>query len=132
MARGLGDYDLLGHYKLPIKPFLTCIPEIITYDLQKVVSGSFVIMATDGLWDAVDNKQAIDGVLDLKDTFEEKRKYLCAATCLVAAARGNNNGRNYWYTKNGKHASVDDISVFVIPLHPHKLALKKKIELLCT
>lgn len=131
VARGFGDYDLTGHYRLPIKPFVTCTPEVISYDLHKMARGSFVIMATDGLWDVLGSKQAVSAVIDMGDTFEENRKYLCAATCLVAAARGSNNGRNYWYTKNGKHASMDDISLFVVPLYPLKEALMKKIELLC-
>lgn len=131
VARGFGDYDLTGHYRLPIKPFVTCAPEVLCYDLAKVTEGSFVIMATDGLWDVLGCTEAVNGVLDMGDTFEENRKYLCAATCLVAAARGSNNGRNHWYTKNGKHASMDDISLFVIPLYQIKEALNNKIDLLC-
>lgn len=131
MARGFGDFDLMGHYRLPIKPFVTCLPEVISYDLTDVAKDSFVIMATDGLWDAVENKQAVEVVLELGDTFEEKHRYLCAATCLVAAARGSNNGRNHWFTKKGEHASVDDISLFVVPLHPYKQDYAN-LELLCT
>lgn len=128
VARGFGDYDLSGHCKIPIKPFVTCIPEVITFALSKVAEGSFVMMATDGLWDVLDNQEAVNGVLELESCFEENRKYLCAATCLVASARGFNNGRNYWYTKDKKPASMDDISMFVVPLYPYKLSLQKRIE----
>lgn len=131
VARGFGDYDLTGHYRLPIKPFVSCSPQVAHYDLDNITQGSFAIMATDGLWDVLECKDAVRGVLDMGDTFEENRKYLCAATCLVAAARGSNNGRNYWYTKTGKPASMDDISLFVIPLYEIKEALKSKLLFLC-
>lgn len=36
-----------------------------------------MILATGGLWDVVEYKQAINGVIDLRDSFEEKRKYFC-------------------------------------------------------
>jgi hypothetical protein len=39
-----------------------------------------------------------------------------AAHDLVHLARGNNTGRG-WKMKDGRDASFDDISVFVIPLH---------------
>lgn len=121
----------MGHYRLPIKPFVTFLPEVITYDLSKISDDSFVIMATDGLWDAVDNKQAVETVVELQGKFEEKHICSCAATFLVAAARGSNNGRNHWFTKNSDHASVDDISVFVVPLRPYRQEFIH-LELMCT
>lgn len=128
VARGFGDFELMGHFRLPIKPFVTCLPEVFMFDLSKATRDCFVIMATDGLWDALENKQAVETVLDLSNSFEEKHRYMCAATCLAALARGNNNGRNHWFTKDGRHASVDDISLFVIPLYPYK----QEAEKMCT
>ena len=46
-------------------------------------------------------------------------RYTSAAQDLVMSARGKLKERN-WRTSDDKHATIDDISVFVIPLKPYK------------
>lgn len=87
-------------------------------DLLDTSRDSLLIMGTDGLWDDVDDNEVVHCVNKVEE-FNDSQKYVCIATCLVAAAKGTIEN-NHWIGKNGKYASVDDISVFVIPLEPFK------------
>ncbi|KAG5335686.1 Phosphatase 2C like protein [Termitomyces sp. J132] len=49
--------SMFHHYRTP--PYLTAIPMVGTFQLS---SGSFVIMATDGLWDCVSSEVAVETV----------------------------------------------------------------------
>lgn len=131
-TRGFGDFDLKASYTgIPIKPFLTPEPEVKIYDLssETLTGNDVLIMATDGLWERVTNEKACTVV---QDTFtqcsvDEERRYCVAAQNLVMAARGRNTVRGWRIAKNENNlndvselkftdpASMDDISVFVIP-----------------
>ena len=53
LSRALGDLDT--------KPYVSHIPEIFRYELDK--RDKFLIVACDGLWDAFENQQAVNFVL---------------------------------------------------------------------
>ncbi|KAL1493204.1 hypothetical protein ABEB36_011303 [Hypothenemus hampei] len=133
VTRGFGDHDLTAVYqKLPIKPFLSSHPEVQVYSLSDAIENEVLLMGTDGLWDVLDGSKAAEIVSKSLNEFEDK-KYVSAATCLVGFARGslNNSLRslsNTWQLKEGKMASCDDISVFVIPLLPYKLEYENFIK----
>lgn len=117
VTRGFGDHDLVSvHQRIPIKPFLTCHPEIQVYDLKDAKKHDVLVMGTDGLWDVIDGATVAHNFNEAVQIFDEKEVYISAATCLVGAARGSSKEQQ-WVLKNGKTASVDDISVFVVPLY---------------
>lgn len=117
VTRGFGDHDLLAVYqKVPIKPFLSPHPEVQVHRLDKMEQNEILIMGTDGLWDVINGSKAGEVVAKALSIFNEKERYLSAATCLVGSARGSLINEHSWQLKTGKQASVDDISVFVIPL----------------
>ncbi|KAK4871806.1 hypothetical protein RN001_015930 [Aquatica leii] len=125
VTRGFGDHDLLAVYqKIPIKPFLSPHPEVQVHRLDKTQQNEVLVMGTDGLWDVVNGKKAAEVVSKALSIFSEKERYVSAATCLVGSARGSLVDDHSWQLKCGKQASVDDVSVFVIPL----LCYKKEHE----
>lgn len=132
VTRGFGDHDLLSIYqRTPIKPFLSPHPEVIVHFLEKCEEDEVLVLGTDGLWDVVDGTKANEVISKSKSTFLEKERWVSAATCLVGAARGVLINEHSWQLRTGKQASVDDISVFVIPLLPYKHELddiKRKIS----
>lgn len=132
VTRGFGDHDLraLGS-GLPIKPFLSAHPEVIYRDLTKVISipsdsnedGDYgiLIMATDGLWDVADTESVSKTVFHTLDKFpKEKHRYTMIAQELVAKSRGRVNESGHWRLTDSKAAAtVDDISVIVIPVYQY-------------
>jgi protein phosphatase 1H len=132
VTRGFGDHDLkaLGS-GLPIKPFLSCHPDVIYRDLSKVesepednnVDGEYgiLVMATDGLWDVSDSDQVSRTVFNtLKKYPTEKHRYTMVAQELVAKSRGRANESGHWRLSDTKAAAtVDDISVIVIPVYQY-------------
>lgn len=121
VTRGFGDHDLVAVYaRVPIKPFLSPHPEVQIHSLHGATENEVLVMGTDGLWDVVCGSKAAEIVLKSLDTFSGKERYVSAATCLVGSARGSLHEHS-WQLKDNKLASVDDISVFVIPLLPYKL-----------
>lgn len=120
VTRGFGDHDLVGIYeKIPIKPFLSSNPEVQIHSLHNTQENEVLVMGTDGLWDVICGTKAAEVVSKSLSTFSGKERYVSAATCLVGSARGSLNEHS-WQLKDGKPASGDDISVFVIPLMPYK------------
>ncbi|XP_037030492.1 protein phosphatase 1H [Bradysia coprophila] len=129
VTRGFGDHDLraLGS-GLPIKPFLSPHPEVNYRDLSKVISipsdnnedGDYgiLVMATDGLWDVADIESVSNTVFKTLNKYPtEKHRYTMVAQELVAKSRGRVNESNHWRLAHSKAAAtVDDISVFVIPV----------------
>lgn len=80
-----------------------------------------LIVATDGLWDVTSNRKASEIVNRILTQFaNEKHKYISAAQALVAYARGKPVGESSWRTSDGNPATGDDVSVFVIPIHPQR------------
>ncbi|XP_018320592.1 protein phosphatase 1H [Agrilus planipennis] len=121
VTRGFGDHDLLAvHQKTPIKPFLSPHPEVQVHKLIDVTEKDVLVMGTDGLWDVVSCSKAAEVIGKQFDLFSQKERYVSAATCLVGSARGILVNDHSWQLKNEKPASVDDISVFVIPLFPYR------------
>lgn len=128
VTRGFGDHDLKAQYSsIPIKPFLSPEPEVRIYDVASsdVSAGDVLVLATDGLWDITTNEKATEivvkslSVFPVEEQDKYKYRYTSAAQDLVMSARGKLKDRN-WRTSDDKHATIDDISVFVIPLKPYK------------
>lgn len=129
VTRGFGDHDLLSVYnKVPIKPFLSCHPEIRIYELSSAKENDVLVMGTDGLWDILSELKAAEIVSSSISNFSERDRFVSAATCLVAAARGSKVGDFVWQLKDGKPSSADDISVFVIPISPYKVAYENMLK----
>ncbi|XP_001607327.1 protein phosphatase 1H [Nasonia vitripennis] len=133
VTRGFGDHGLkAANTGVSIKPFLSSQPEVQCLDLEEynLTERDCIIMATDGLWDVVSDKVAANL---LRKTLAPENPSLeyrltMGAQELVQAARGRLVGR-VWRLKsemqeNGDDeilsmASVDDISVMVVPLYPY-------------
>ncbi|GLV43282.1 uncharacterized protein CBL_14040 [Carabus blaptoides fortunei] len=124
VTRGFGDHDLRAiSSKIPIKPFLSSRPEVNILDIAvgDKPEDEVLIVASDGLWDVTSNEKAAEIVDRILTQFSnEKHKYISAAQALVAYARGKPVGESSWRTSEGTPATGDDVSVFVIPLHPQR------------
>ncbi|KAF7487118.1 Hypothetical predicted protein [Marmota monax] len=120
VTRGLGDHNLkVCSSTLPIKPFLSCFPEVRVYDLTQYehCPDDVLVLGTDGLWDVTNDCEVaatVDRVLSAYEPNDPSR-YTALAQALVLGARGTPRDRG-WRLPNNKLGSGDDISVFVIPL----------------
>lgn len=78
-------------------------------------------MATDGLWDVTENDAVARTVFQTLHKYPtEKHRYTMAAQELVAKARGKINDYGHWRLADSKAAAtVDDISVIVIPVYQY-------------
>lgn len=132
VTRGFGDHDLRALCSgVLIKPFLSPQPEVIYRDLTKIVTTNndgnhdgeygILIMATDGLWDVLDTETVSKVVFNtLKKFPTENHRYTMVAQELVARARGKINESGHWRLVESKAAAtVDDISVVVIPVYQY-------------
>lgn len=132
VTRGFGDHDLRALCTgLLIKPFLSPHPEVICRDLSQIESNSnennedgeygILVMATDGLWDVLDIETVSKIVFSTLAKYPiEKHRYTMAAQELVAKSRGRANDSGHWRLAESKAAAtVDDISVLVIPLYQY-------------
>ncbi|XP_004523953.1 protein phosphatase 1H isoform X1 [Ceratitis capitata] len=132
VTRGFGDHDLLAiNTGTQIKPYLTPQPEVVIRDLSKIVSipdennedGDYgiLVMATDGLWDVSENDAVARTVFQTLAKYPtEKHRYTMVAQELVARARGKINDSGHWRLADSKAAAtVDDISVIVIPVYQY-------------
>ena len=138
VTRGFGDHEMRSQYgSVPIKPFLTPEPAVITLPIEdegerenEFSADDVLIIGTDGLWDVT----TLDGAKEtIKSSFEmfpeseesrSKYRYMTAAQDLIIQARGQSTGYSVWTfptpTLTKSYASHDDISVFVIPIKPYK------------
>lgn len=60
VTRGLGDHNLkVCSSTLPIKPFLSCFPEVRVYDLTQYehCPDDVLVLGTDGLWDVTSDSE---------------------------------------------------------------------------
>ncbi|XP_020946418.1 protein phosphatase 1J isoform X4 [Sus scrofa] len=120
VTRGLGDHNLrVCSSTLPIKPFLSCFPEVRVYDLTQYehCPDDVLVLGTDGLWDVTSDCEVaatVDKVLSAYEPNDPSR-YTALAQALVLGARGTPRDRG-WRLPNNKLGSGDDISVFIIPL----------------
>lgn len=132
VTRGFGDHDLRALCTgLAIKPFLSPHPDVICRDLNKVESNAddhnedgdygILIMATDGLWDVLDIDTVSQTVFSTLAKYPvEKHRYTMVAQELVAKSRGRVNESGHWRLAESKSAAtVDDISVLVIPVYQY-------------
>ncbi|KAG7161714.1 phosphatase 1H-like [Homarus americanus] len=133
VTRGFGDHDLKAQCSsIPIKPFLTPEPQVRIFDVASadLTDGDVLVLATDGLWDITSNEAAVSTVVKslshfpAEDHDKYKYRYTSAAQDLVMASRGKLRERN-WRTSDDKHATIDDISVFVIPLKSYQEAYQE-------
>lgn len=78
-------------------------------------------MATDGLWDVSENEAVARTVFQTLHKYPtEKHRYTMVAQELVAKARGKINDYGHWRLADSKAAAtVDDISVIVIPVYQY-------------
>lgn len=133
VTRGFGDHNLMmPGTSLLVKPFLTPIPEVrVLHLLEKTIQENDVlVVGCDGLWDLLTNEDIGATVTaSLEQSTREKLpsqyRFNKVAEDLVYLARGENAGRG-WKMADGREASFDDISVFVIPLHQCLSANRKK------
>lgn len=135
VTRGFGDHDLKAmNTRVLLKPFLSCHPQVTIVNLEEydMTSDDVVILGTDGLWDVTTNDQAYQVVKNsLKQFMTEKHRYMSAAQALVAHARGKMTNEFAWkMTVDSKPATIDDISVFVIPILPYYMEHLTWIETL--
>lgn len=132
VTRGFGDHQLVAiNTRIAIKPFLTPHPDVRQRDLSQVVSipdehnedGDYgiLVMATDGLWDVSENEAVARTVFQILSRYpNERHRYTMAAQELVARARGKANISGHWRLSDSKGAAtVDDISVIVIPVYQY-------------
>lgn len=78
-------------------------------------------MGTDGLWDVLENETVARITFEtLKKYPNEKHRYTMVAQELVAKSRGRANDSGHWRLSDLKApATVDDISVIVIPVYQY-------------
>lgn len=78
-------------------------------------------MGTDGLWDVLENETVARITFEtLKKYPSEKHRYTMVAQELVAKSRGRANDSGHWRLSDLKApATVDDISVIVIPVNQY-------------
>jgi len=129
VTRGFGDHDLRAqaqHGTVLIKPFLSPQPEVrvLDVDTETITVDDVLVLGTDGLWDVVTNDEVAAIVARGLQAWDNesragKYRYISLAQDLVMAARGKLKERN-WRRGNGDPATIDDITVLVIPILPYK------------
>ncbi|KAM9524445.1 protein phosphatase 1H-like [Salvelinus alpinus] len=120
VTRGLGDHDLkVYNSNIYIKPFLSCCPEVIAYDMSEYNHGpnDVLVMGTDGLWDVTTDREVADAVSGFLSCCEptDPMRYTLAAQDLLMRSRGVLKERG-WRLPNERLGSGDDITCYVIPL----------------
>jgi len=129
VTRGLGDHDLRAqaqHGTVLIKPFLSPQPEVrvLDVDTENITHDDVLVLATDGLWDVVTNDEVAAIVARGLQAWDNesragKYRYISLAQDLVMAARGKFKEKS-WRRSSGDPATIDDITVIVIPILPYK------------
>ena len=120
----------LAFYKLLLtRPDFFCPSplqvRVLDVENEDISEADVLVMATDGLWDVVSNDkvaEVVDNGLKLYEDADEARKryrYISIAQDLVMAARGKLVDRN-WRRSDQTAATIDDISVLVIPILAYK------------
>ena len=123
---------------------------MLDIDTETVTPEDVLVLATDGLWDVVTNEEVASIVargLQAWDNESKAGKFRFVSLAqvgllhykiysmsnyfsrqdLVMAARGKLKDKN-WRRSNGDPATIDDITVIVIPILPYKLQLSKEDE----
>eukprot|EP00879_Flechtneria_rotunda_P002827 GHRR01003040.1.p1 GENE.GHRR01003040.1~~GHRR01003040.1.p1 ORF type:complete len:500 (+),score=140.47 GHRR01003040.1:154-1653(+) len=108
VARAIGSAHLKRD---PSKRALIPRPDLISIELQR--EDDFVVLATDGLWDMVDNSEAVSVA----------RRSLATARDPEAAARA-------LVERAQRRSSQDNISVITLMLHGRQIAMAKSNSML--
>lgn len=115
---------------------LTLQVRIVDIEKELIYDTDVLVMGTDGLWDVTSNERVAEVVarsleqFPAEDAARYKYRFTSAAQDLVMSSRGK-LGERSWRTSDDKQATIDDISVFVIPLSGYKedyLQWKKEQE----
>ncbi|KAH7730997.1 Protein C42C1.2 [Aphelenchoides avenae] len=134
VSRGFGDHHLMtAEDNIPIKPFLCAFPEVQVLDLRsldELTDEEVLVMASDGLWDALSNDAVASIVRSslAQCDVDDNTKYSLVAQELVCAARGQPVDGCKWKLADGGSASMDDITVFVIPIKYASNLLREEDE----
>ncbi|ESO10992.1 hypothetical protein HELRODRAFT_190263 [Helobdella robusta] len=123
LSRGFGDHSLkVYNTDVCVKPFLSCVPEVRSCLLSDLKAMDFLILASDGLWDVVTEEEAVQCVNHslANAGSNNPKRYTIAAQDLAMEARGTDIKN--WNT-------IDDISVFIIPLDQ---PINRLSEQICT
>lgn len=69
-------------------PYITCTPEVTAFDIRS--EDEFVVMASDGIWDELENQEVVDIVAEAleKGNSVEAAANTVVETCLAHAASG--------------------------------------------
>jgi protein phosphatase 1H len=97
---------------------------VLDVENELVTADDILVLGTDGLWDVVSNEEVASIVQRGLSAWDNESKagryrYISLAQDLVMSARGKLKERN-WKRSNGSPATIDDITVFVIPILPYK------------
>ncbi|KAG5215110.1 hypothetical protein JEQ12_000686 [Ovis aries] len=93
VTRGLGDHNLrVCSSTLPIKPFLSCFPEVRVYDLTQYehCPDDVLVLGTDGLWDVTSDCEVaatVDRVLSAYEPNDPSREKDTRFALTMAAIR---------------------------------------------
>nr|XP_032825553.1 protein phosphatase 1H-like [Petromyzon marinus] len=121
VTRGFGNHDLMVHdTDICIKPFLSSTPEVMVHKLWQGGPGDeedddeVLVMGTDGLWDVLGVDEVASHVRSVLKASRphDPGRFTRAAVALVRLA-------------TRPQGSPDDVSVFVIPLRPPRLACSR-------
>ena len=99
---------------------------IVDLEKELIYDTDVLVMGTDGLWDVSSNERVAEVVARCleqfpgEDTSRQRYRFTSAAQDLVMSSRGKLIERSWRTTPDNKSATIDDISVFVIPLAPYK------------
>jgi len=100
---------------------------IVDIEKEAIYETDVLVMGTDGLWDVTSNERVAEIVsrsleqFPVEDEARYRYRFTSAAQDLVMSSRGKLSERS-WRTSDEKAATIDDISVFVIPLSGYKEA----------
>lgn len=122
VTRGFGDFDLYEPVSrtVPVKPFMSCVPEVMVMDLRdrKLTAEDVLVIGSDGLWDRTSNihiGEVVRAALTSGEVNKEINNIYChVAESVVHFSRGTD--QRGWKQPNGREASYDDVTAFVIPL----------------
>ena len=83
----INSIPLLKRFSSFNPPYITCDPEIIAFDISD--DDDFIVMASDGIWDELDNQDVIDIVSESlrKGNSVENAANTVVEACLSHAAR---------------------------------------------
>ena len=98
VSRGFGDEKFKRPADFPPEDqIVSCVPEVFEYELSS--GDEYLILATDGIWDQVSNRDFADFMGELSESIQES----ACSICNLASER----------------ASLDDMTILVVDLREH-------------